>query len=96
MNAKETNQKAWQGTSLSRELIGRTFEHYLNNRQYLITGIYQTKSLTTGCLISETYVTQNFCMGQLVQGEMPWSTIKRSVSKNGWLERPDLSKKGGV
>lgn len=72
-------------TLLSTELIGKTFRHYHGGREYTIIDIHQTRSITDGRLISETYITQSFCAGQLVEGPMPWATIKRSVVKHGWV-----------
>lgn len=73
-------------TLLSKDLIGKQFKHYASNRIYTIVDIYQVKSLLTGNIISETYVTDNICAGQYVRGEIPWATIQRSVIRNGWVE----------
>jgi hypothetical protein len=69
--------------TLPTEWIGRRFIHYSNGREYAISDIH-TVFTSQGIVKRQTFVTQNFCLGQLVSGETPWATISRSVSKNGW------------
>lgn len=67
----------------SQDLIGKKFAHYASHREYIISDIYTTRN-TANTIISQSYVVESFCAGQLVKGEMPLATIKRSVLKNGW------------
>ncbi|MBK8184209.1 MAG: hypothetical protein IPK63_15545 [Candidatus Competibacteraceae bacterium] len=72
-------------TNLPLDFIGKTFRHYSGGREYKIIDIHQTRALSDGRLIHETFITRSSCNGQIVEGAMPLAAIKRSIILHDWV-----------